>query len=72
MPNPAKIPKKDLKSAKRNFYLTFFKNSSEPNFFLFYLKAKNEEKLENIFLKLFFRSETFFVIFERKKQINNL
>ena len=35
---------------------------------LFYLKAKNEEKLEQQNFKLFFRSKTVFANFEERKK----
>ena len=45
-----KIPKKGLNSEKKYFYLLFLKVSPETKkVSLFYLKAKNEEKLEAIF-----------------------
>ena len=59
-----KITKKGLKSAQHFFYFTFLKVSPKNKIVPFF-KAKNEEKLEKIFFKLFFRSKTVFAIFEK-------
>ena len=59
-----KIPLKNLKSAKTNFYLTFLKVSPETKICsVFDFKAKNEEKVNKMFT--IFRSKTFFANFEK-------
>ena len=49
---PLKSPKRP-KISKKEYYLTFLKVSPETKFVPYFFKAKNEEKLEKIFLKLF-------------------
>ena len=69
---PLKSPKKTKISNNKKNYITVLKVSPKAKkgslLKLFYLEAKNEEKLEQKNFKLFFRSKTVFANFEERKK----